>query len=251
MDSLQNYPRGFNRLRSVLEQFPLKLLWLVAAYFNALSGVPAKSTNILPNDHVAGDDSITSQSERLQKKNALKQWRIPMKLFNHIIGAALLWAGMAPLAADTVWAAQQAVQQNVQPPAQTQASKPVPDKPEKSLDRVVVVSVQLEGTDGIGARLGGQIKDRFNRSSLFSLAPEEKEGPKLQLLLSTSPEFPGRPGVGSIYSVCWVFSQGRGYLGYLLARDLGTVNYEDVDALTDKLVERTDGVAAKYENLWK
>ncbi|MDR3358927.1 MAG: hypothetical protein LBN96_08805 [Desulfovibrio sp.] len=142
--------------------------------------------------------------------------------------------------------AHQGMQQVVQ-----QAVNPVQDKPEKGPDRVTLVSVQLEGTDGIGARLGMQLKDRFNRSSLFSLAVEEKDAPKLQVMLATSPEFPGRPGVGSIYSVCWVFSQGRGYLGYLLARDLGTVNHEDIDALADKLAERTDGIAAKYGNLWK
>ncbi|MDR1777802.1 MAG: hypothetical protein LBR31_08265 [Desulfovibrio sp.] len=142
-----------------------------------------------------------------------------------------------------------AAQQTVQPPAPT--VKPVPDKPEKGTDRVTLVSVQLEGTDGLGARLGTQLKDRFNRSSLFTLTAEEKDAPKLLLLLSTTPEFPSRPGIGSVYSICWVFSQGKGYLGYLLARDLGTVTPEDVDALTDKLVERTDGVAAKYENLWR
>jgi hypothetical protein len=151
-------------------------------------------------------------------------------------------------------AAQQVQQQVQQPQAaaqQTPASKPVADKPEKGLDRVTVVSVQTEGVDGIGARLGTQLKERFNRSSLFTLAAEEKDAPKLLVMLMTSPEFPGRPNMGSIYSVCWVFSQGRGYLGYLLARDLGTMNYEDVEALTDKLVERTDGIAAKYGNLWK
>ena len=40
-------------------------------------------------------------------------------------------------------------------------------------------------------------------------------------------------------------------LGYLLARDLGTASVEDVDGLVDKLVERTDGIAAKYSSLWK
>ena len=80
---------------------------------------------------------------------------------------------------------------------------------------------------------------------------EEKDVPKLYLMLDTKPEFPGRPGVGSIYSVSWVFKQGKGYLGYLLARDLGAVNAEDIDALVDKLVERTDGIAAKYGSLWK
>ena len=60
-----------------------------------------------------------------------------------------------------------------------------------------------------------------------------------------------RPGVGSVYSVCWVFKQGKGYLGYLLARELGTVSYDEVGGLVDKLVERTDGIAAKYSSLWK
>jgi len=29
------------------------------------------------------------------------------------------------------------------------------------------------------------------------------------------------------------------------------VSVEDVDGLVDKLVERTDGIAAKYSSLWK
>lgn len=133
-----------------------------------------------------------------------------------------------------------------------QAGKPTPDKPEKGIDRVTVISVQLEGTDSIGARLGTRLKERFNQSNLFTLNDDdEKDMPKLRLLLSTAPEFPSRPGVGSVYSVCWVFSQGKGYLGYLLARELGTVNYDEIDALVDKLVDRTDGIAAKYGNLWK
>ncbi|WP_304473111.1 hypothetical protein [uncultured Desulfovibrio sp.] len=136
--------------------------------------------------------------------------------------------------------------------ATPQTGKPVEDKPEKGMDRVSVVSVQLEGTDSIGARLGTRLKERFNQSNLFTLNDdEEKDVPKLRLLLSTAAEFPGRPGVGSVYGVCWVFSQGKGYLGYLLAREVGTVNAENLDALVDKLVERTDGIAAKYGNLWK
>ena len=172
-----------------------------------------------------------------------------MKLIVRVVFVWILVCAFT-LLKDTAQAAQQNTHQGAQQSVQ-QAVTPIQDKPEKGPDRVTLVSVQLEGADGIGARLGMQLKDRFNRSSLFSLAVEEKDAPKLQVMLATSPEFPGRPGVGSIYSVCWVFSQGRGYLGYLLARDLGTVNYEDIDALADKLVERTDGVAAKYGNLWK
>ncbi len=136
--------------------------------------------------------------------------------------------------------------------ATQQAGKPVQDKPEKGADRVTVISVTLEGTDSIGARLGTSLKERFNKSSLFTLNDdEEKDQPKLYVMLETKAEFPDRPGVGSVYSVCWVFKQGKGYLGYLLARELGTVSYDEVGGLVDKLVERTDGIAAKYSNLWK
>lgn len=136
--------------------------------------------------------------------------------------------------------------------ATPQTGKPVPDAPGKGPDRVTVVSVTLEGTDSLGARLGTRLKERFNQSSLFTLNDdEEKDIPKLYLLLSTQAEFPGRPSLGSVYSVCWVFKQGKGYLGYLLARDLGVMSAEDADSLVDRLVERTDGIATKYSSLWK
>ena len=133
-----------------------------------------------------------------------------------------------------------------------QAGKPVEDAPQKSADRTTVVNVLVDGTDSLGARLATRLKERFNQSSLFKLnADEERDAPELRVLLNTAPEFPGRPSVGSVYGVCWVFSQGKGYLGYLLAREVGTVNADDLDSLVDKLVERTDGIAAKYGNLWK
>lgn len=130
--------------------------------------------------------------------------------------------------------------------------KPALDSPHPIPDRTTMVGVVMDGSDSLGARLSTRLKERFNQSSLFQLnADDEKDTPELRLLLNTAPEFPGRPSVGSVYSVCWVFSQGKGYLGYLLARELGTVNADDLDALVDRLVERTDGIAAKYANLWK
>lgn len=140
----------------------------------------------------------------------------------------------------------------VQPPETPQAGKPVQDAPRVIADRSTLISVIMDGEDSLGARLSTRLKERFNQSSLFRLNPEEdKDTPELRLLLNTAPEFPGRPSIGSVYGVCWVFSQGKGYLGYLLAREVGTVNADDLDALVDKLVERTDGIAAKYSNLWK
>lgn len=132
------------------------------------------------------------------------------------------------------------------------AGKPVQDAPRQLADKSTAISVSLDGTDSIGSRLSTRLKERFNQSSLFRLnSAEDKDTPELRLLLNTAPEFPSRPSVGSVYSVCWVFSQGKGYLNYLLAREVGTVNADDLDTLVDKLVERTDGVAAKYGNLLK
>lgn len=136
--------------------------------------------------------------------------------------------------------------------AQPQPGKPVQDAPKQVVDRTTAINVIMDGTDSLGARLSTRLKEKFNQSSLFRLNSEEdKDAPELRMLLNTAPEFPSRPSVGSVYGVCWVFSQGKGYLGYLLAREIGTVNADDMDELVDKLVERTDGIAAKYGNLWK
>lgn len=130
--------------------------------------------------------------------------------------------------------------------------KPLEDAPHQLADRSTVVSVVLEGTDSLGARLSTRLKERFNHSTLFHLtAGEDSDTSGLRLLINTTPEFPGRPTLGSVYGICWVFSQGKGYLGYLLGREVGTVNAEDLDSLVDKLVERTDGIAAKYSKLLK
>lgn len=126
---------------------------------------------------------------------------------------------------------------------------PLPVQGEKPLDRVTTVGVQLDGTDSIGSRLGMRLKERFNQSNLFTLRSEDGEGVKIWLQIKTAPEFPGRPAVGSIWSVCWVFSQGKGYLRYLLSQEIGTVTTDEIDQLVDKLVERTDGIAARYSNL--
>jgi len=131
-----------------------------------------------------------------------------------------------------------------QPPAKAQ-----PDAPAKTETRSTAVAVVHEGVDGIGARLATRLKEAFNASNLFKL--EEKDQPKMRLLLNTLAEFPSRPGAGSVYSVTWAFSQSEGHLAYLLARDVGVLTMEDVDALTYKLLERTDGIGVKYDYLFK
>jgi len=131
-----------------------------------------------------------------------------------------------------------------QAPAKAQLDTPV-----KAETRSSAVAVIHEGTDNIGARLAMRLKERFNASNLFKL--EEKDQPKLRLLLNTMEEFPSRGGLGSVYSITWVFSQSEGHLAYLLARDVGVLTMEGVDALTDSLVQRTDGIGVKYGYLFK
>ena len=132
---------------------------------------------------------------------------------------------------------------------QQQPAKAQPDTPAKAETRSTAVAVIHEGADSIGARLVTRLKEKFNASNLFKL--EEKDQPKMRLLLSTMAEFPSRPGAGSIYSITWVFSQSEGHLAYLLAREVGVLTTEEVDALTDSLVERTDGIGVKYGYLFK
>lgn len=133
-------------------------------------------------------------------------------------------------------------------PAQAPAA---PDTPRIMPDRTTQVSVEVVGSDSLGARFSTRLKERFNQSSLFRLRMDnDKSAPELRLLINTASEFPSRPSVGSVYGVCWVFRENKDYLGFLLAREVGTVNADDMDALVDKLVERTDGIAAKYNYLW-
>lgn len=130
-----------------------------------------------------------------------------------------------------------------------QAGRPAKDSPAPAHARVTAVSVELDGTDSIGAQLGMRVKERFNGSSLFRLDESRKR--TLRLLISTRPEFAERPHVGSVYAICWTFSEGDGYLDFLLARELGTVSAPEIDALVARILERSDGIAVKYGSLWK
>ncbi len=134
--------------------------------------------------------------------------------------------------------------QQQQAPAKAQ-----PDTPAKIDARSTPVTVIHEGNDSIGARLATRLKEAFNASNLFRL--EEKNAPKMRLLLNTAEEFPSRPGTGSVYSVTWIFTQSDDHLSYLLARDLGVMGMGDVDRLCYSLLERTDGIAVKYSYLFK
>jgi len=132
---------------------------------------------------------------------------------------------------------------------QQQPAKAQQDTPAKVDTRNTAVAVVHEGVDSIGARLAMRLKEKFNGSNLFKL--EEKDQPKIRLLLNTMEEFPSREGVGSVYSITWAFSQSEGHLAYLLARDVGVLTMEKVDALADSLLERTDGIGVRYGYLFR
>jgi hypothetical protein len=130
-----------------------------------------------------------------------------------------------------------------------QPAKAQPNTPVKAETRNTPIAVVHEGVDSIGIRLAMRLKEGCNASNLFKL--EENDQPKMRLLLNTMEEFPGRAGVGSVYSLTWVFSQSEGHLAYLLAREVGILTMEQVDALATSLLERTDGISVKYGYLFK
>lgn len=124
----------------------------------------------------------------------------------------------------------------------------LPDKPVRMTERNTPIAVEFEGSDSLGSRLSTRIKEVFNSSNLFSLS--EKDTPKLRMLISTTPEFPSRPGVGSAYAVVWVFSQSDTTLRHYLTREVGVLTPDEINDVASKLIERTDGLAVRYGYLF-
>ncbi|MCR4666087.1 MAG: hypothetical protein K5657_02200 [Desulfovibrio sp.] len=133
-----------------------------------------------------------------------------------------------------------------------QAGKPVAEKNDKAPGTVTFIGLENDGTDSLGAKFVMRLKERFNQSNLFSLAAaSDKDKPQLVISVSTQTEFPSRPSIGSIYSICWVFKQGKGYLPFLLKHTSGIITDDGLGALVDSIFERTDGIASRYAHLWK
>ena len=125
----------------------------------------------------------------------------------------------------------------------------IPDKPARIVERNTPVAVEFEGNDSIGSRLSTRVKEALNSSNLFVLT--EKDTPKIRVLIATVPEFQDRPGVGSAYSVIWLFSQSESTLRHFLSREVGVLTPDDVDGLAAKIIERTDGIAVRYGYLFQ
>lgn len=132
--------------------------------------------------------------------------------------------------------------------SRTPATATVSNSTAQSIKKnAVAVYVELQGTDTIGSKLAYQLRERFNTSSQFLLT--DKDQPKLQIIVATTPEFASRPEVGSAYSVTWLYyASTRSYSSYLTL-EVGTVSGDAVEGLVDRLVEHTTGIAAKYSHL--
>lgn len=171
----------------------------------------------------------------------------------HIFALALVaLVAIAPLCA---WAQAQSTS-----PAQTEASSQtdtqatqkgddIPNTPAKVTTNTTPVAVVHGNVDQLGTRLAFHLKELFNTSSLFTLTSGDK--PMIKVMVTTKPEFPGRPQVGSVYSAVWIFSSGENVLTHYLANEAGTVDNTTVDATAEALAATTAAVAEKYAYLFE
>ncbi|NJB68794.1 hypothetical protein GGQ74_002467 [Desulfobaculum xiamenense] len=126
----------------------------------------------------------------------------------------------------------------------------IPDKPTPAEAlRATPVAIVHTDIDNVGTRLVFHLKEVLNKSSLFSLSAADEK--KIKLVVRTREEFPGRPGLGSVYSVTWIFSASENVLNHYLASEVGVVSAADVAATAEALAGRTDAVAAQYAYLFE
>ena len=133
-----------------------------------------------------------------------------------------------------------AVPASAQPAAE--AATPAAVQKAVKKERRTPVIVEFEGNDTIGTMLFSTLRSRLESSNPASPAGDAK----FRILLSTASEFPSRPGVGSIYTVVWTLALSEGSMEYYLVRDLGVVTPDTVEDVVDRIISRTDGVAARY-----
>lgn len=138
----------------------------------------------------------------------------------------------------------------VQDPDSGMAAEAIEDKPSPAgPDRMTAVSLVHQGEDALGARLAFRLKEIFNTASLFNLT--EKDVRKIKVVLTTKEEFPGRPNLGSVYSVTWIFQASENMLTHYLSGDLGFVSPEGVDERAEELAARTEQIATRYAYLFE
>lgn len=152
---------------------------------------------------------------------------------------------LAPSAATAEDAAETASSDEVTAPV-----SPLPDTPSSDpTDRTTPVFVVHSGTDDTGVKLAFALKELFNRASLFRLTDQDEK--KLTLQVTTRPEFPSRPRLGSVYSVTWLYSESEGTLKFFLDSEIGTVDAHDAEQIARSIAARTDAVSLRYSYLFE
>jgi hypothetical protein len=150
----------------------------------------------------------------------------------------------------TLLACYPAPAQDKAPPAPPQAASApaVAKDADKSASKKIPVAIEHDDTDPLGARLAYRLKELLGRSSLMQ--PTNKDEKKLVVVVKTKEEFPGRPGLSSIYSVSWLFSSREGALRYFLASEAGIVDSTGIDQAAETILGRTDKLAGTYGYLF-
>lgn len=110
------------------------------------------------------------------------------------------------------------------------------------------VLVEHTGSDILGARLAFALKEILARSAQFRVTAGNEK--KLLVLLGTKEEFPGRPGLGSVYTAVFCYSESEATLKYHLDNTGGVVQADGVDDLARLLANRTAEVAARFAYLY-
>ncbi|MBG0776190.1 MAG: hypothetical protein H0S85_07110 [Desulfovibrionaceae bacterium] len=143
-------------------------------------------------------------------------------------------------------------QTQAQAPATTDGApapaKALPDTPAATpAPTRVPVRVERTGTDALGGRLALALQETVAASPLFRVAG--KDAPQIRVLLSTREEFAGRPGLGTVYAVTWVYSESETTLKYYLESAVGFCDAASHRAEAESLAARTASLADQYSYL--
>lgn len=111
------------------------------------------------------------------------------------------------------------------------------------------VAVVHGDVDQLGTRLAFLLKERFGASPLFDLSAKDEK--KIKVILTTAPEFPGRPQLGSVYAAVWIYSASDAVLTHYLASEAGTIDAATVEATAEALAARTAAAAEQYAYLFE
>ena len=140
--------------------------------------------------------------------------------------------------------AQSNATQTQQPPKPKNATRVAPrEKPG------FPIQVVHEDTDHLGIELAYNMRDAFNRSSLFNLTDGRSK--KIKLIVKTREEFADRPYMSSVYTLIWTFSYGEDVLANYLETETGFVDSLSVDSLAKILVAKSHDVASEYAYLFE